>query len=426
MVNEASEATSDSTRVHCKKLQCSPSDRAFMDELIDNVSTPLRGSNRILKGRSTFLEKRFAPLQQDLDVFMPSLGVCRLPTNEASDENYGRKPSLVQTPPREPLMTNVSLEGQPVDIPSTPESYFITWPRCFSATEEELFPEVPALLLPVPADASSGASAGGVDRSVVTPQPASGISRGTGMSAAKPARMMSQQLPLQSPPKAEVDSTWSWFRVTYRGGVQLRTNPSFDAMRTNVILAFNETFVACEEVLGPDYRRYLRLADGRGWAFDDAALHPQDPSVVRVTPHPITQQPQQQQQQQQRTAEPQAVLFSQPAISWFYVAYLGGIQLRAAPNFEAPRTGATLPCNDVFPVDKMLQGKDGRIYLHLADSQGWVFDDTSLHPADPSVKRCLPPKAELSSSSAWQCQKQPPACAAVSPTSPPLWEPTVH
>jgi len=31
-----------------------------------------------------------------------------------------------------------------------------------------------------------------------------------------------------------------------------------------------------------DGRVYLRLADGRGWVFDDTALIPEDPSVVKV------------------------------------------------------------------------------------------------------------------------------------------------
>ena len=43
----------------------------------------------------------------------------------------------------------------------------------------------------------------------------------------------------------------------------------------------NATFAASEELPQPDGRVYLRLADGRGWAFDDRALYPHDPVVVR-------------------------------------------------------------------------------------------------------------------------------------------------
>lgn len=34
-------------------------------------------------------------------------------------------------------------------------------------------------------------------------------------------------------------------------------------------------------MLGADGRVYLRLADGRGWAFDDTTLFPHDPAVIR-------------------------------------------------------------------------------------------------------------------------------------------------
>jgi len=43
----------------------------------------------------------------------------------------------------------------------------------------------------------------------------------------------------------------------------------------------NETFAVSESFQGLDSRIYLLLADGRGWAFDDAALMPHDPSVIR-------------------------------------------------------------------------------------------------------------------------------------------------
>lgn len=71
------------------------------------------------------------------------------------------------------------------------------------------------------------------------------------------------------------------FRVCYRGGIALRQGPYFDGARTGAMLHHNEIFSVSEEIQGPDGRLYLRLADGRGWAFDDSALMPHDPSVVR-------------------------------------------------------------------------------------------------------------------------------------------------
>jgi hypothetical protein len=43
----------------------------------------------------------------------------------------------------------------------------------------------------------------------------------------------------------------------------------------------NETFAVRERIQGIDGRVYLLLADYRGWAFDDSALMPHDPSVIR-------------------------------------------------------------------------------------------------------------------------------------------------
>jgi hypothetical protein len=42
----------------------------------------------------------------------------------------------------------------------------------------------------------------------------------------------------------------------------------------------NEMFAVSERIQGMDGRIYLLLSDGRGWAFDDSALMPHDPSVV--------------------------------------------------------------------------------------------------------------------------------------------------
>merc|ERR1711977_307182 len=57
--------------------------------------------------------------------------------------------------------------------------------------------------------------------------------------------------------------------------------PSVEAPRTGETLCQNATLAAAEELLGADGRVYSRLADGRGWAFDDSALFPHDPSVIR-------------------------------------------------------------------------------------------------------------------------------------------------
>eukprot|EP00929_Paragymnodinium_shiwhaense_P088150 TRINITY_DN4837_c0_g1_i1.p2 TRINITY_DN4837_c0_g1~~TRINITY_DN4837_c0_g1_i1.p2 ORF type:complete len:172 (-),score=22.12 TRINITY_DN4837_c0_g1_i1:371-886(-) len=80
---------------------------------------------------------------------------------------------------------------------------------------------------------------------------------------------------------------YTWCRVAYAGGVDLRSGPSVQAPKTGETLCQNATFAAAEEIMGQDSRIYLRLADGRGWAFDDSAIFPQDPSVCRGFWQPV-------------------------------------------------------------------------------------------------------------------------------------------
>lgn len=72
------------------------------------------------------------------------------------------------------------------------------------------------------------------------------------------------------------------YRVRYRGTVHLCAAPAMDSGRSGHTLRFGEDFHATEEVHGLDRRVYLRLSDGRGWAFNDAALLPEDPTLELV------------------------------------------------------------------------------------------------------------------------------------------------
>lgn len=74
-----------------------------------------------------------------------------------------------------------------------------------------------------------------------------------------------------------------------------------------------------------------------------------------------------------------------PTTCYFQVTYLGGIEVRASPDHDAPRTGLVLMQNEIFAVSHHYPCADGRVYLALADGQGWVFDDSALVPHDPSV-----------------------------------------
>merc|ERR1719265_2621946 len=81
----------------------------------------------------------------------------------------------------------------------------------------------------------------------------------------------------------------AWYRVSFLGGLALRSGPCVDSLRTGGMLHHNETFAVSETLRGLDGRIYLLLADGRGWTFDDSALMPHDPSVVRGRWQPTPQ-----------------------------------------------------------------------------------------------------------------------------------------
>merc|ERR1719440_2128378 len=97
--------------------------------------------------------------------------------------------------------------------------------------------------------------------------------------------------------------------------------------------------------------------------------------VTHVPPPPVEMAP------SIEMASPQLT----PQALYFQVAFLGGIEVRSAPDLDAPRTGLVLMQNELFAVSSHIPGADGRIYLQLADGQGWVFDDSALVPHDPSV-----------------------------------------
>merc|ERR1719473_2294365 len=111
--------------------------------------------------------------------------------------------------------------------------------------------------------------------------------------AGQPVAGASQPLTMIAPANAFSGEAgrYPWYRVAFVGGVDLRQGPSVEAPRSGETLCQNATFAAAEELLGADGRVYLRLADGRGWAFDDSALFPHDPSVVRGFWQPVSLAP---------------------------------------------------------------------------------------------------------------------------------------
>lgn len=82
----------------------------------------------------------------------------------------------------------------------------------------------------------------------------------------------------------QINSLW---RVAHECGVSLRSGPGLDAPFTGCKMEYNEIFQVSEEIQAPYGCVSLRIADGRGWTFDDSALAPNYPSVVRGTWVPV-------------------------------------------------------------------------------------------------------------------------------------------
>lgn len=96
--------------------------------------------------------------------------------------------------------------------------------------------------------------------------------------------------PMISPPDIAPGSVQeTLYRVAYIGGLDLRVEPNYAALRTGLTLRHNEVFAVSQEIAGADGRTYLHLSDGRGWAFDDSALIPHDPSVKKGGWAPLLQ-----------------------------------------------------------------------------------------------------------------------------------------
>jgi hypothetical protein len=240
---------------------------------------------------------------------------------------------------------------------------------------------------------------------------------------APPVPLVEMSAPVESPTAVVPHPTW--YRVAFIGGISVREAPDVMAACTGLALPCNDVFGVSESVLGIDQRIYLRLADGRGWVFDDSLLVPSDPSVVKliVAAPPgnfvqspcgsggsyasVDMNPVQVQGQVMSVAistslapatptSPQQInalsTAPTPAIPGFgdeygnviqpafvSVPYLvelpGGIPVRVAPDLSAPLTGVMLLQGEVFHVSESMYGSDGQLYLCLADGRGWVMVD---------------------------------------------------
>jgi hypothetical protein len=171
----------------------------------------------------------------------------------------------------------------------------------------------------------------------------------------------------------------------YLAPLALRATPDVNGPRTSNMLMPGDEFAVSEEFQGAGGILYLKLSDGRGWAFDrkpgvggmcsrkpvlSAGFAAQMPAgSLRAPPGgppatingPLTPG---------APATPATFL-----TQWIYSPDIKvPIDVRATPDVNGPRCPTTLSPGEIFQVAEERASPDGIIFLKLADGRGWVFD----------------------------------------------------
>jgi len=168
----------------------------------------------------------------------------------------------------------------------------------------------------------------------------------------------------------------------YLAPLALRATPDINGPRTNSMLMPGDEFAVSEEFQGAGGILYLKLSDGRGWAFDRkpgvGCMCSRKPVLSSCTPPGSLRVP---------PGGPAAVGASgaltpgPPAMppllltQWIYNPDIKmPIDIRATPDLNGPRYPTTLSPGEIFQVAEERASPDGIIFLRLADGRGWVFD----------------------------------------------------
>eukprot|EP00929_Paragymnodinium_shiwhaense_P022305 TRINITY_DN14283_c0_g1_i1.p1 TRINITY_DN14283_c0_g1~~TRINITY_DN14283_c0_g1_i1.p1 ORF type:complete len:613 (+),score=119.27 TRINITY_DN14283_c0_g1_i1:64-1902(+) len=227
------------------------------------------------------------------------------PRHAASDASASQEQSMMdpmpaapqqqteeQAPAPEASTGQTTPRGRtPADTPwSTPELPVRELPAELSAAAVDFFSRhLPSplsannchgsLVSPVAAAASEASASPGA-------APPSGSQLPPTLSTNHPVLQEAEHAKLPKPVRQPALAAPLWYRVAFIGGISVREAPDAVAPTTGQTLPFGEVFGVAERVPGVDHRLYLRLASGQGWVFDDAALYPEDPAVVEMSPRP--------------------------------------------------------------------------------------------------------------------------------------------
>lgn len=147
-----------------------------------------------------------------------------------------------------------------------------------------------------------------------------------------------------------------FYQAHKRLGIRMRPDTSDDARISQCsVLEVGERFEVSEMIDGAEGQKFLKLADGRGWAFTKS---PKDTRVICL-----------------RVAEG-GIFFKVTIPDGTSV----GIRTRPDTSDEA-RCGraARLKNGERFKVSEIVNGANGQKFLKLADGRGWVF---AVSPTD--------------------------------------------
>lgn len=244
----------------------------------------------------------------------------------------------------------------------------------------------------------------------------------------------------ETPEEQPIFGSGRLYRVIFKRGIGLRKEPDIDADRSGKDLTLGEFFEVKSEVRRGG-RRYFELEDGRGWAFDWAEVDGEKVELVELAPLMYTASfkkgvtgltwssdftmkytkvkgftdPSFQEELGEVGVRKGDVLVmvdrdpvigmpmgqvlerlwatrgQQPGSGVFYRVVTDspyGIGIRSEPEMNASRMGVDLPRGSIFQADEVWENpKDGITYLHLADNRGWVYDNTTVDPENPTVEK---------------------------------------
>lgn len=157
------------------------------------------------------------------------------------------------------------------------------------------------------------------------------------------------------------------YRYLGKEGVAIRKAPEFPGEKTNVTIAYQETFYACSTVTVdivhlsvPRHVLFYQLADGRGWVQDFSPDH----------------------------SEPMVVCEKQ----YRYIGDKEGVAVCGSATYPGEKTSAIIQRNEMFwatAVVKLTHQREGKTYsilmYKLADGRGWVHNFSVTSPGVPMV-----------------------------------------